>query len=91
MTRFEPKPTAPVRERAILVGVDFGRNADWSLDESMGELGRLAETDGADVVFTLTQRLDAPVPRTFIGKGKVEELVSYVRNLDADEIGRAHV
>lgn len=86
MTRFEPKPTAPVRERAILVGVDFGRNADWSLDESMGELGRLAETDGADVVFTLTQRLDAPVPRTFIGKGKVEELVSYVRNLDADVV-----
>ena len=86
MARFEPKSTAPVREKAILVGVDFGRNAEWTLDESMAELARLAETDGADVVFTLTQRLEAPVPRTFIGKGKVEELVSYVRNLDADVV-----
>ncbi|WP_130812046.1 GTPase HflX [Olsenella sp. Marseille-P4559] len=84
MSRFEPRPTAPARERAILVGVDLGRNADWTLDESMAELARLAETDGADVVFTLTQRLDAPVSRTFIGKGKAEELVSHVRNLDAD-------
>ena len=86
MARFEPKSTAPVREKAILVGVDFGRNAEWTLDESMAELARLAETDGADVVFTLTQRLEAPVPRTFIGKGKVEELISYVRNLDADVV-----
>lgn len=86
MARFEPTPTARVRERAILVGADFGRNPDWTLDESMGELERLAETDGADVVLTLTQRLDAPVPRTFIGKGKVEELVSHVRNLDANVV-----
>ena len=86
MARFEPKSTAPVRERAILVGVDFGKNAEWTLDESMGELARLAETDGADVVLTLTQRLEAPVPRTFIGMGKVEELVSYVHNLDADVV-----
>ena len=50
MARFEPTPTARVRERAILVGADFGRNPDWTLDESMGELERLAETDGADVV-----------------------------------------
>ena len=86
MARFEPKSTAPVRERAILVGVDFGRSSDWTLDESMAELARLADTDGADVVFTLTQHLESPVPRTFIGKGKVEELVSYVRNLDADVV-----
>ncbi|MCI2184090.1 MAG: GTPase HflX [Olsenella sp.] len=86
MARFEPRSTAPARERAILVGVDFGRNNDWTLEESMAELGRLAETDGADVVFTLTQRLDAPVPRTFIGKGKVEELVSHVHNLGADVV-----
>ena len=86
MARFEPKSTAPVRERAILVGVDFGRSSDWTLDESMAELARLADTDGADVVFTLTQHLESPVPRTFIGKGKVEELVSYVRNLNADVV-----
>ena len=85
MGRFKPISTAPVRERAILVGVDLGRG-EWSCEESLAELARLAQTDGADVVLTMTQRLDAPVPKTFIGKGKVEELCSYVKNLDADVV-----
>lgn len=85
MGRFRPLSTAPVPERAILVGVDLGRS-DWSCEESLAELARLAETDGAEVVLTMTQRLDSPVPKTFIGKGKVEELVSMVRSLDADVV-----
>lgn len=83
--RFKPISTAPVPERAILVGVDLGRS-DWSCEESLAELARLAQTDGAEVVLTMSQRLDAPVPKTFIGKGKVEELVSYVRNMDANVV-----
>ena len=85
MGRFRPLSTAPVPERAILVGVDLGRS-DWSCEESLAELARLAETDGAEVVLTMTQRLDSPVPKTFIGKGKVEELISMVRSLDADVV-----
>ena len=85
MARFEPFSTAPVPERAILVGVDLGRS-EWGCEESLAELARLAETDGAEVVLTMTQRLDAPGPKTFIGKGKVEELCSYVRNLRADVV-----
>ena len=85
MGRFRPLSTAPVPERAILVGVDLGRS-EWSCEESLAELARLAETDGAEVVLTMSQRLDSPVPKTFIGKGKVEELVSAVRSLDADVV-----
>ena len=85
MGRFKPLSTAPVPERAILVGVDLGRS-EWSCEESLAELARLAETDGAEVVLTMTQRLDAPIPKTFIGKGKVEELVSMVRSLNADVV-----
>ncbi len=85
MGRFTPVSTAPVRERAILVGVDFGRG-EWSCEESLAELARLAETDGADVVLTMVQRLEAPVPKTFIGKGKVEELCANVRSLGADVV-----
>ena len=85
MARFKPHSTAPVPERAILVGVDLDRS-EWSCDDSLAELGRLAETDGAEVVLTMKQRLDAPVPKTFIGKGKVEELVSAVRGLGADVV-----
>lgn len=83
--RFSPLSTAPVPERAILVGVDLGRS-EWSCEESLAELARLAETDGAEVVHTMYQRLDAPVPRTFIGRGKVEELCSLVRDLRADVV-----
>ena len=85
MGRFTPFETAPVPERAILVGVDLVRS-DWTCDESLAELARLAETDGAEVVLTLKQRLDSPVPKTFIGKGKVEELVSYVHTMSADVV-----
>ena len=74
MARFEHHSTAFVPERAILVGVDLGRS-EWLLDDSLAELGRLAQTDGAEVVGTLTQRLDAPVPKTFIGKGKIDEYI----------------
>jgi GTP-binding protein HflX len=81
--RFKYRSTAFVPERAILVGVDLGRE-QWPVKESLDELSRLAETDGANVVMRITQRLDAPVPRTFIGSGKASELVGYVTNLEAD-------
>ena len=77
MARFTPQSTAPVPERAILVGADLGKS-DWPIEESLAELGRLSETDGAVVVGTLIQRLDKPVPKTFIGSGKVEELVLHL-------------
>ena len=70
------------RERAILVGVDRG-NQVWPLEESLAELERLAETAGAEVVATATQRLDRPHTRTFIGTGKAEEIAELVRELDA--------
>lgn len=85
MARFKPRSTAPVPERALLVGVDLG-TAAWPLRDSMAELGRLAVTDGAVVVGQLTQRLRKPVSRTFIGSGKTEELVRMVRALNVDVV-----
>ncbi len=69
----------------MLVGVDTGRSA-WPLEDSLAELGRLAETDGATVVATLTQRLDHPYSKTFLGSGKAEELAVLCRNVDADVV-----
>ena len=85
MPRFVPQSTAPVKERAILVGVDRGRG-EWSISESLAELRRLAETDGAEVVEVLTQRLDRPIPKTYIGSGKVVEVRDCVHALDADVV-----
>lgn len=85
MGRFKPISTAPVPERAILVGVDRS-SLEWPIEDSLAELARLAETDGAEVVSVITQRLDHPVPKTYIGSGKVEEVAALVRNLDADVV-----
>lgn len=83
MSRFEPISTAPVPERAILMGVDW-RESSWPIDRSLDELERLADTAGAVVVARLTQRLDRPIPKSYIGSGKVEELRGFVQRLDAD-------
>ena len=54
-----------------------------SLDEHLRELERLADTAGAVVVGELTQQLDRPHPGTYLGKGKLDELKSMVRDRDA--------
>lgn len=85
MSRFEPISTAPVPERAILMGVDW-RESNWPIDRSLDELERLADTAGAIVVARLTQRLERPIPKSYIGSGKVEELRGFVQRLDADVV-----
>lgn len=87
MGRFSHHETAAVPERAILVGVELLSDpSPWGLGDSLAELARLAQTDGAEVVMTMTQRLARPVPKTFIGSGKVEELRAHVRDLGADVV-----
>ena len=71
------------RERAILVGVDRP-NQKWSLDSSLAELERLADTAGADTVAKTTQKLESPNPRTFVGTGKAEEIAQLARSYAAD-------
>ncbi len=81
--RFPPEEIQrEVRDRAVLVGVDRN-SAEWPVEESLAELARLAQTAGGEVVATLTQRLDRPDPRTFIGRGKAEEVASVARDLQA--------
>lgn len=70
-------------ERAILVGIEM-KDAEWSLEDTLSELERLVDTAGAYVVGTLTQKLTKPIPATFIGSGKAEELAELCRSLEAD-------
>jgi GTPase len=82
--RFVPHTvTERFVDRAVLVGIDRGRGRTWSVEESLAELARLADTAGATVVATLTQKMGAPDSRTFIGKGKLEEVTQVVREKDA--------
>lgn len=83
--RFSFLTTEVKPERAVLVGVEW-RQSSWPVDRSLDELERLADTAGAVVVGRLTQRLERPVPKSFIGSGKVEELKSLVGRLEADVV-----
>ena len=85
------EPTGPARERAILVGVEWKTPGDspdgaWPVEASLEELAQLARTAGLDVVGQVTQRLERPNPATFIGPGKVEELVERVAETAANVI-----
>lgn len=79
--------TIQPRERAFLVGVDLRQEADLlSVEDSLVELALLADTAGLDVAGSITQRLDAPNPKTFIGMGKVEEVIALVGEVQADVV-----
>lgn len=85
MGRFTSVSTAPTPERVLIMGVET-RAAAWPLERSLDELERLAATAGAEVVARMTQRLDHPVPRSYIGSGKVEELKGMVSRLDIEVV-----
>jgi GTP-binding protein HflX len=79
MAKKLPQPTAAPRERAFLVGVDlFHQKTLLPLEDSLTELALLSDTSGLEVVGELTQKLDRPHVKTYIGPGKVEELKAIV-------------
>lgn len=87
MAKKQPESTKRPKEKAFLVGVElYGSNALLTLEDSMEELERLADTAGLEVVGELTQKLDKPSAETFIGSGKVEELRMLVEDTQADVI-----
>jgi len=70
-------------ERAFLVSVAVKRYAGaYSAEDSMEELAQLAGTAGAEVVDRLIQHLPVPSKTHYLGKGKLEELVSLKDSTD---------
>ena len=80
MEYFENK-TEP--ERAVLVSVDTG---EFDVDSSLAELTELALTAGAVVICEMTQKREAPEAATYLGSGKLQELVDYCENEKPDLI-----
>ncbi len=65
-------------ERAVLVGMLHKDQTEQQVQEYLDELAFLAETAGAIAVKRFTQKLPHPDSRTFVGKGKLEEIRKYV-------------
>ena len=75
MSKKNPQPTIAPREKAFLVGVElFHQKTFLAIEDSLSELALLADTSGLDVAGELTQKLDRPHVKTYIGPGKVDEL-----------------
>src|SRR5918994_527310 len=73
------------KERAILVGVELPSNKHTiSLEDSLEELERLAQTAGAEVTQKFTQQLRSITPATLVGRGKVDEIHAKVDELHPD-------
>lgn len=80
-----PLPTETPKERAFLVGVELRGNVNaLPIEASLDEMVLLSKTAGLDVVGRITQRLRNPNPKTFVGKGKIEEIRSLVEEEVAD-------
>jgi GTP-binding protein HflX len=69
-------------ERAILVGVGLKDQKDLQVREYLEELEFLATTAGATTVKTFIQKLQHPDSKTYIGKGKLEEIKQYAEGKD---------
>ena len=65
-------------ERAVLVGVVQKDQTQEQVDEYLDELAFLAETAGATTIKRFTQKLLRPDSKTFVGKGKLEEIKNYL-------------
>lgn len=87
MSKKQTEPTRPPRQRAFLVGVEIkGQPGILSLDDSLAELALLADTAGLDVVGQTYQRIDHIHPGTFIGSGKITEIIALVEEVLADVV-----
>ena len=69
-------------EKAVLVGLVHKDQTEQQLQEYLDELAFLAETAGAITVKRFTQKLPHPDSRTFVGKGKLEEIKQYIQGRD---------
>jgi len=75
---IDKKNTIQKEERAVLVGMVHKDQTEQQVQEYLDELAFLAETAGAVTVKRFTQKLAHPDSRTFVGKGKLEEIRKYV-------------
>lgn len=73
-------------ERAVIIGLITPQQNEAKAREYLDELEFLADTAGAVTVRKFTQKVNGADSRTFVGKGKLEEIRQYVED---NEIGMA--
>ena len=75
---IEKKQLFIKEENAILVGLVYKEQTETQVNEYLDELDFLAETAGAKTVKRFTQKLPHPDSKTFVGKGKLEQIKQFI-------------
>ena len=78
--------TAPITEKAVIVGLINQNQDEKQAMEYLDELEFLADTSGAVVLKKFTQKLDVPNRATFVGPGKLEEIGNYMKAMEVDTV-----
>lgn len=76
--------TDELQERAVIVGVISQGQTEEEVTEYLDELAFLAETAGAETVKRFVQKLEHPDPKTFVGSGKLNEIVEFRNDNNID-------
>ncbi|MEN8928973.1 MAG: GTPase HflX [Flavobacteriales bacterium] len=71
-------------EKAVIIGVITQQQSIDDVKEYLDELAFLAETAGAITEKRFTQKVEYPNPKTFVGKGKLDEIRQYVKSKSID-------
>ena len=80
-------PTADPTQRVLLIGVVLrGTTSMLTIDDSLDELEQLANTAGMSVVGRMHQKLSIPNPSTYIGSGKIADLIDLIETTAADAV-----
>jgi GTPase len=79
---LDKKNIINAQEKAILVGLVYKDQTEQQVKEYLDELAFLAETAGAVAVKRFIQKLPHPDSRTFLGKGKLEEIKNFIEGRD---------
>ncbi len=74
------------RERIVVVGVNLGGDDPNRTLVDLDELAQLIDTAGADEVGRVVQRRVSPDPATYVGRGKVDEILEVCERFDADTV-----
>lgn len=83
---LDKKKVIQKEEGAVLVGLVHKDQTEPQVQEYLDELAFLAETAGAIAVKRFTQKLQHPDSRTYIGKGKLEEIRNYIQGKNVSVI-----
>ncbi|MDP6584387.1 MAG: GTPase HflX, partial [Anaerolineales bacterium] len=85
MTKMALIPTSMSTQRALLVGVELRSISSMlTIHDSLNELEQLANTGGMSVVGRICQKLSVPNSATYIGTGKIAELIDLIETTAAD-------